>query len=362
MKVIHILSGDLWAGAEVMVRNLLRGLQKSDGIELRVVVLNHGRPAEEIKDIGIKTLILDENTMSFFALLAALGRELSDFQPDIIHTHRYKESLLAYLSFKKRSNAVLITTQHGMPETYSKPFSLRGSAIQFVNLMILSCFFDSVVVVSEEMKNKLLLESHFRPKGLKVIHNGIEIPHHIAKKQRNFFVVGSCGRLTPVKNYSLFIEIAAKVYQVEPKIRFELAGDGPYRGSLQKKVDEYGLESVFIFHGHLDNMEDFFSGLDVYVNTSLHEGCPMSVLEAMGHALPVIVPNVGGLNEIVTTDRDGLIVNEYDSDLFAEKILELYHNSARREKIGEYARQKVINNFSINHMAQQYLQLYKQLH
>jgi glycosyltransferase involved in cell wall biosynthesis len=360
MKILHILSGDLWAGAEVMARNLLQGLQNCSGMELQAVLLNGGRPAREIQCLGIPTIILDEQKKSFWSLLSGLRRVINIYEPDVLHSHRYKENLLAYLATRGTKKTGLIRTQHGMPEGLGKPFSLKAAILRQINLSALTRCFGFTVAVSEEMKSSLVSDFQLSPKKVEVIRNGIKLPELWGGK-KGCFTIGTCGRLKPVKNYDLFINIAAKIHQESPEIRFILAGDGPDREHLQSRVNEYGLEHHFIFLGHVTEMEAFYSGLDLYVSTSLHEGIPMSVLEAMGHGLPVIAPDVGGFQEIITSGRDGFLVHCHDPEKFAKKCLTLVYQPEVRIKMGQYARQKVIDQFSFEHMAEQYAQLYTRL-
>ncbi|WP_051564614.1 glycosyltransferase [Desulfovermiculus halophilus] len=289
MKVMHVLSGDLWAGAEVMAINLLQGLQGCAGVELRAVVLNPGRPAREIESLGIPSTVIDENKRSFPGLLFELKKELEAFQPDLVHSHRYKENLLAYLATRGEQKIGLVRTQHGMPEKFGKSFSLKGWAIRQVNFRFLTRCFDCTVAVSDEMKYTMLSDFLSGPGKVVVIHNGVHPPTLASKYKGGEFVIGTCGRLCPVKNYSLFIDMAIRVHQEVPSVRFVLAGDGPEMDVLKERVHGYGLENYFDFLGHMDKMEDFFSRLDVYVNTSLHEGIPLSVLEAMVRGVPVVV-------------------------------------------------------------------------
>jgi len=132
--------------------------------------------------------------------------------------------------------------------------------------------------------------------------------------------VGSAGRLFPVKGYDFFIEVAAKVMSVSEQVQFVIAGDGPERQRLERAIGKRGLRNRFTLLGHVDDMAGFYKGLDVYVSTSVHEGIPMSVLEAMGHGLPVVVPYVGGFPEIVEDGECGYLVAERSADLFARKF------------------------------------------
>ena len=124
MRVMLLASGDLWAGAEVMVCQLACGLAGIPGRILRVVLLNNKRLAEDLKKLGIKVQVIDEAEYSFFAIARAVSKLVAEFSPDVIHSHRYKENLLAWLAACGRKNIKLVTTQHGMPEIAGEDISL----------------------------------------------------------------------------------------------------------------------------------------------------------------------------------------------------------------------------------------------
>ena len=98
IKVAHIISGDLWAGAEVMTFNLLAGLNKIKDLEIYAILLNEGRLSEELKRAGIRICVLDEKNLSFITIGHRLNCLLKKIKPDILHSHRYKENLLAFLN------------------------------------------------------------------------------------------------------------------------------------------------------------------------------------------------------------------------------------------------------------------------
>ena len=103
-------------------------------------------------------------------------------------------------------------------------------------------------------------------------------------------------------------------------VRFELAGDGPERPALEAMVQRHGLNAGFILKGHQDDMESFYRGLDIYINTSVHEGIPMTILEALAHGLPVIAPAVGGIVEIIEDGKEGFLIDGRSTGDFAESV------------------------------------------
>ena len=137
-----------------------------------------------------------------------------------------------------------------------------------------------------------------------------------------------------------------------------MAGEGPERSKLQALIQQYSLNETFVLQGHLDDMPPFYRSLDLYLNTSVHEGIPMSILEAMAHSLPVVAPDVGGISEIVDNGEDGYLIDIRDPKAFAEKCFLLYKNKQLRRKMARAAREKIVRSFSVENMAAQYHELY----
>jgi glycosyltransferase involved in cell wall biosynthesis len=198
----------------------------------------------------------------------------------------------------------------------------------------------------------------FTQKDISVIHNGIGIPEYSPGSFRGRVVIGSAGRLFPVKDFSLLVDIAQFVISRDGNVEFLLAGDGPERAFLEAKVREYGIQDQFVFLSHVEDMDAFYRKLDIYINTSVHEGIPMSVLEAMSYGLPVVVPNVGGFPEIVVDGEQGFLVEDRQKDKYAECILQLAHDPELHAKMAGAARERVVDCFSREAMARAYFDVY----
>ncbi len=359
LTVLHMISGDIWAGAEVMVYHLLKGLQKFEELDIQVLLLNQGRLSEEIRNLGIRVHVVDERKESLVSTFRIIRGILRKEKPDIIHSHGYKLNILSYLTSKSISPVKLVGTQHGMPKMGRGKYRLWHRLIMRCNLFILSKYFNRVVGVSRGIKEAFVRQYQFREDKVDVIHNGIEIPDSpVTRNNSEYFVIGSSGRLYPVKDYAFMIEIAKVMQKKTNRVRFELAGDGPEMIRLKRLTSQYQLENVFKFKGHLENISLFYQGLDLYLNTSLDEGIPISVLEAMAHKLPVVAPRVGGFPEIVDDGVQGYLLEERNPEAFAERCYFLNDNEPVRQKMSEAARKKVEQRFSTERMTQNYFNLY----
>ena len=360
MKILHIFSGDLWAGAEVMVFTLLRRLNEFPDLKIYALCMNEGILAKNLSKTGIDLTVIPEQKYSLPAILLKAAGKFKTKKIDIIHSHRYKENLIA-LSLKKILKArILFSTLHGLPEkagNKQKP-SLLGNTKTHLSTYVLKKFF-TTVAVSYEMRNFLIQDNNFYSNKLKVIHNGIELPAASNPLQHKAgFHIGTVGRMVPVKNYDLFLEIAARIKKKRSDVKFSILGDGPLKEQLCWKRNDLDLMGCMNFVEPVTDPFPFYQSLDIYLNTSRHEGIPLSILEAMACGLPVIAPNVGGIPEIFDDPAEGILVDKFDPEEFTDQCLTLINDADLRLNIGKRARQNVQSSFSAEFMADSYRQLY----
>lgn len=361
IRVAQFVSGDLWAGAEVMAFNLIRELSVREDVSLCVLILNDGVLAQRLATLDVELTVVRENTLSFAGLLSAARTFVARQRPDVIHSHRYKENVLAFLAAAGSSRRTrLLATQHGLPEAPPRRRLSRAAAVSHLNRSLLRHRFDRVVGVSSNICKVFQTDFRIPAARLAVIHNGIELPPAAAhSKPTTEWVIGSAGRLFPVKDYPLMVATAGEVIRSSPQTRFLLAGNGPQRAEIEHLIDHQQLRS-FSLVGQQDDMTGFYARLDVYLNTSQHEGIPMSILEAMAHGLPVVAPDVGGIGEIIEDGVDGFLVSDRNPKAFAAPLLRL-QDVALRRRIGAAARDKVRRAFSATTMAARYCEQYRSL-
>lgn len=361
LRILHIISGDLWAGAEVMAYTLLKELAKYDDIDLHVLILNKGELAERLKGLRLTLQYINENELPFIGILAKTIKVVRSKQLNIIHSHRYKENILAYLVSLVHSNKLaLVATQHGMQEFFSDSNGVARKAILVLNNWLLSKKFQKLATVSNDIRKHLTMKHHFSPTKIMTIHNGIDMPErNQINHNHKEMIIGSAGRFFPVKDFSFLIDVTKEVVNSGTDILFRIAGGGPQFIEIETKVKKYGLIDRVNLPGFIEEMDWFYRGLDVYINTSLHEGIPMSVLEAMAHGLPVIAPKVGGFKEIIKDGVEGFLVEARDPAAFARKCILLSINKDLWTEMSLAARRRVQEEFSAERMALQYYELYK---
>lgn len=362
INILLIASGDLWAGAEAVVHQLAVGLYNKPSVHLSIVLLNPGRLETLCREAGIDTYIIDESRHRISTILWKLINICRNIRPDIIHSHRYKENLLAALASLFCGRPKLLTTIHGMSEGVEK--TPKGTIKGKINKFLLKRIFDKIVAVSDDIAGSFTEKDNIPTNKLIRILNGIDVnAKPLARKHPRIetFTIGSAGRLFPVKDYPLMVEIARLTCAERANARFVLAGEGPEKDAILQKIKAHGLENRFTLLGHVDNMQSFYAGLDIYINTSMHEGIPMTVLEAMARRIPVVAFAVGGLKEIVSHGHDGYLVVRRDAQEFSRYLIELMDDYDRLNQFGENAGNTVQIRFSNTQMAEGYCSIYTDL-
>ena len=334
-KILHIISGDLWAGAEVQAYTLLTALR--DDCVLLVVLMNHGQLADRLIQAGICVTIIDErrtNSLNIFFRLCTLIRH---FAPDLIHTHRQKENILGAMAnaiagrfirkhFWRRSASV--RTTHGATEHDTQGIKKIQTWLDYYCGNQLQ---DAVISVSKDLAKKL--HSHFPATKIHIIENGIDIhtlqqaqpAADIRITQPTAYHIGIVGRLEPVKRIDLFLLAAQQILaRTTTNVHFHIIGDGKLATELKTLCSELKLTEAVSFHGHRTDPAQVIAALDMVVICSDHEGTPMTALETLALGKPLIAHRVGGLAEVLI-DYPELLVTNHSPEGYSNKILQIMH-------------------------------------
>ena len=173
MRICHIISGDLWAGAEVVSYRLMEGLKNFPDIELSAIVFNEGKLAEAIRNLPIPVTIVDEKRRNFLQLIGMVRKIIEKTAPDVIHSHRLKENVLSYFSSKFDKRIQMVCTQHGMPEPLGSSFKMvKSSLLSRYQYHLLSKYFKFIVVVSEDIRKTFLEKLGFQVDKIMLLYNG----------------------------------------------------------------------------------------------------------------------------------------------------------------------------------------------
>ena len=336
LRVLHVVSGDLWAGAEVQVFQVVRALRDLPGIEPRVAVMNPGTLAERLTAEGIEVDVLDEGTHGFMALASQLTRVAASWRPDIVHTHRRKEHLLGAIA-ALRVHARTVATIHGRSEFTYPWWKLRAHFLRSVERMVLRTVHRALIAVSDEVAAALP-----GPRSrIIVIPNGIDVEDargsvadadEPVPLQPGTRTIGFVGRFVQVKQVDRIVD-ALEILRRDTAVRWRLLliGDGPLRETIEHHIRQKCLDPVVELTGFLSNPLPEVEKLDVLVFASMHEGLPMTALEALALGVPIVAPPLGGLTELVRESGHGVIAPSAEPSDLADAVVSAIDRFGPRE-------------------------------
>ena len=155
------------------------------------------------------------------------------------------------------------------------------------------------------------------------------------------FTITTVARLYVTKGLTYLLDTAALVKKTHPQVEFKVYGDGELRGELLAKAEILGLNGKDIFVGAFTSREELtriMAGTDIFLLSSILEGQPLVIVEAMAYGCPIVSTNVGGIPELITDGVNGLLCKPEKPECLAEKIKSLVDDSAERERLGRAAR------------------------
>jgi glycosyltransferase involved in cell wall biosynthesis len=226
----------------------------------------------------------------------------------------------------------------------------------------------ALYVVSDDLKVHLVSEG-FPAGSVGVIRNGVDVKSPTGDLVRgqvrarlrltnDEFVVGTVGRLDPVKDLGVLIEGFARLKKRIDGARLVIVGDGVERESLAALAAKFRLSETVRFLGHREDVSDLLHAFDVYVSTSVFEGISLTLLEAMAAERPVIATAVGGTPEVVVHEVTGRLIEPRSPEAVADALLFLHRRPAVASAWGKAGRQRVLDQFTVNGMVQQYASVY----
>lgn len=341
-----------------------------------------------VEQQGVRRLVIPElqralhpwrDLLALCALLRLIWKE----QPDLIHTHMAKAGTLGRLAGVIYNLAHpghrirLLHTFHGhVLEGY---FSSVTSRLFTWIERGLAHWTDRLIVVSEAVRAELLGYGIGRPERAVVIPVGLPLEPFLAiepsTSSEPLFRLGMVGRLVPIKQPELFLEGVDRLRALMPArpVAAVIVGDGPARAALEQQVNRLGLAQVVAFHGWRFDLADVYRSVDVVCLTSRNEGTPLSIIEAMAAARPVVATDVGGVRDLFGAAASaqphsafhvrqrGLLVRSGDAEGLAQALRFLAEHPAQRRELGLAGREHVRHRFTTERLTRDLQRMYEAL-
>ncbi|MBI3127192.1 MAG: glycosyltransferase family 4 protein [Candidatus Tectomicrobia bacterium] len=285
---------------------------------------------------------------------------------DLVHTHTSKAGILGRAAARLAGGCRVVHTPHGhVFYGYFGPWKTR----LFVWAeRLMARWTDAIVTLTDREAEEHLALGVGRPGQFVTIFSGIPLPpappaDRAARRRalglpEDGPLVGSVGRLDPVKGHGLLIRAFARLR--DPKARLALAGDGEKRGEYEALARELGISERVHFMGWREDVDDLLGALDLFVFPSLNEGMGRAAVEAMAAGLAVVASRTGGLPEVVRDGETGLLVPPGDAEALASAMERLLARPEERRAMGEAGR-RLARDYGAERMCERLEALYARL-
>jgi L-malate glycosyltransferase len=362
MTIMHVASGDVWAGAEIQLFYLAMALNKRSDINLYVVIFNKGVLYKKLSEEGVDVILLEEDILNSMNIFINLVKFINQNNVDVVHAHKLKEHILGGAASLLFNQVKYIRTIHGGAE-YDTKLSVRHSILGTANYLIEKIATTRLIYVSSELQKRLVKQTDKRHM---IVENGIdfnEIDKKLSDKKLdnsdgNLIKIVMIGRLVSVKRIDIFLEIAER-FNDNQDIRFYIIGDGPLKSEIETTIIDRDLEKTVSMLGFLENPLPVLKQMDYMIITSDHEGLPMSLLEALYLKVLVISHDIGGIGEVVEKGSCGILIDSQDPVKYSESLKWIISNSKLYEDIVNRGFDRVISYFSSKENANKYCEIYK---
>ncbi len=355
--VVHLLYRLDFGGLETL---LVDCINRMPGYRHAVVCLaGYTAFAEKITRPGVALYSLDKAPGLGLGAHARLFKLLRRLRPTILHTYNLSGIEYNFTGWLA-GVPVRVHAEHGRDAGDPQGLNRKHNLLR----RLLSPFVDRYVPVSGELHTWLRETVGIADAKNAWISNGVDTEHfHPGQPDPDSFVIGTVGRAQDVKNQALlidaFIDLRARLPQ--RKMRLAIVGDGPLRTALQQKAQAAGLGDAVWLPGARTDIADLMRTFSVFALSSLAEGTPVTLLEAMACGLPVVSTAVGGIPDLVQENVTGLLVANGDSAALAGALAVYANDLALARHHGAAGRARIEHHYSVGAMVQAYTNLYDTL-
>jgi glycosyltransferase involved in cell wall biosynthesis len=348
---LHIDTARTWRGGQNQVLLTVNGLR---GIGQRASLVAH--PEGELRrraQEGLDLIPIVPRTEIDLSAAWRLSRVVKRLRPDIVHAHDAHGTAMASLGLSfgpPTPTPALIVSRR-------VDFHLNRNSFSRWKHRQVDCF-----IAASEAIRKMLVADGVPSERTTTVHEGIDLEHVLAAAPVNVHeafwlphgvpVVGNVAALVPHKGQRHLIEAARLVVREIPETRFVIFGEGDLRDQLERQVRDHRLEKHVLLPGFRMDVLGCIKGLDLFVMSSVTEGLGTSLLDAMACSRASVATRAGGIPEIVEEGRTGVLVEPRDHSAMAREIVHLLKDDGLRQRMGEAARARVAERFTVERMVE----------
>ncbi|MFN3841526.1 MAG: glycosyltransferase [Cyclobacteriaceae bacterium] len=366
IRILHLIKSLGRGGAEMLLPETLKHHQH-EKFEFHYIYFLpwKNQMVESLEQAGGKvTCMQANNTIQILLKVFTLIKYCRKHKINLIHCHLPWAGIVGRLVFKL-IHTPLIYTEHNKQERYHR-------ITRFVNRLTFN-WQSAIIAVSEDVTESIA--RNIRPSvPVRNIVNGVNTDffQRDSKSGRALrtqlgipeeaIVVGTVAVFRVQKRLDVWLNVFKSASERDIRLYGILVGDGPLRKELEQLRKNFGLEHRVFMPGLQSDVRPWYSAMDIFMMTSLFEGLPVALLEAMSMQCAVLTTDAGGVKEVVRNEKDGLMVPVENWIDLTEKIDSLVNHERFRRDLGETARKRVINKFSINRMVTELEKLYSEVY
>ena len=350
-------------GLERLVLTLSHRLQAEGFRSMICCIEDRGALAAEAEKMGIVVHALHARETGQWRAINRLNQLLNECHPNVFHSHNFKPFYYGAIARLRGAADVHVHTRHG---AFTKVHRAHW------RYRLLRPWIDELVTVSADGRRQLAKQTGLNVSRIDVVVNGVDtdcfhpcndkaaVRRALAVPLDDYLIL-TAARFSVEKNLETLIQAFALVAAEHSKARLWLVGDGPERQMLAGLAQQLRIDSKIRFLGFRDDVAELLRAADVFTLPSLSEGLSVALLEAAASGLPIVATDVGGNREIVNPPECGLIVPARDPRALADAYLKLLHNPATCTLMGARARARIVEQFSLQRMVEEYSCLYTRL-
>lgn len=362
IRILHVVLSMETGGLENGIVNLVNH-SNTNRFEIDILCLRQrGELADRITNPNSHVLYNQTVGHGLWSSILEIVEACKVGKYHIVHSHGFTTMLASYIAKLIKPYSILINGEHGT--LYHSTMKQRLSQKFLFGRMNLN------LSVSQDLKETIIKTFSIKKDNFLPIINGVDTDkfnqgilgqtnlRRSLSINEDSIIIGSVGRLVPVKNYPSLIKAFSLLLESQPNCHLVIAGDGVERKSLEDEIDTRKLKNNIHLLGRRDDIPALMPQFDLFVLPSFSEGLSNTLLEAMSCGTPVIASNVGGNKEIVVEGITGYLYPSDDYVALSKILISLSSNKKQIQQLSQQARQHICQHFSINTMVKNYEDVY----
>ena len=365
-RVLHLITSFEIGGTERQAVELLKRIDRYR-FDVRLAVLRHEGPfLREIEDFfpHVPEFPLSSfYDVNAFRQLARLRRLMTRDKIDILHAHDFYSCLLGAAAARLSGVRVIACQRH---------LKLSDRRSHEIGTRLIHRLAHRLLVNSEAIRDRIIEQRSARRSKISVIRNGaLDVPasytYATDEIRRSLNInadaklIGMVARLQPVKGHSFLIDAAARVMRDHRNVHLVLVGDGPLRSEIESQIVRHGLTDRIHLLGDRSDASRLIPGFDFLVLSSLHEGSPNAVMEAMAAGVPVVATAVGGTKELIIDGKTGYLAPPADHEALAERIAFALRDEKNTSEIIRAAKRRIDDDYGMAQMVESVESVYDEV-